>query len=62
MYIVYPSCPRDVSVIIASLPQGKRWDHKKSLRKNLSALGLAFDVSTAVPLKTEEKQEVRCKW
>ena len=57
MYSSYP-------VLLSFLLQGgvgKRWDHKKSLRKNLSALGLAFDANSAVPLKAEEKQEVQYK-
>jgi len=57
---VYSSYP----IILSFLLQGgvgKRWNHKKILCKNLSAFELAFDDNTAVPLKTEEEQEVEYK-
>ena len=50
-----------MSGIIASPPQGYWQDETKIVREKLSVLGLAFDASTAVPLKTEEKQEVQYK-
>ena len=46
-------------VLLPPLPRDTYCQNEMGLHKKLSALGLAVDASTAVPLKTEEKQEVR---
>ena len=33
------------------------WDPRKTLRQNLSSLGLAFDANATIPLRTKKEEE-----